>query len=129
MYIPYLGGRANYAGFLDNLFEVITQRVVSESETGDELLNKRLLAIGTYVFGFNVLRKNISSIRSVEKQNISSNIQQFLDATGLVTSKMMDDLVNQMTTTKSEGDAMEILKNFFIEMKKSGDGSKCLGGK
>lgn len=122
IYIPYLGGRANYAGFLDNLFEVITKKIIY-SENDDELLNKRLLVINTYIFGFNVIKKNISGIRCSEKQNVSSNIDQFLGATGLVTSNMYESLVNKMTTSKCEKDSVEILNDFYIEMKNSGDGS------
>lgn len=122
VYVPYLGGRTAYANFLDSLFEVMTKRLI-ENDITDKLLEKRILVICTYIFGFNVLRKNFSLIRCVEKQNISSTILQFLDATGLCTSSMLDMLVTRMTTSKTEMDSVDILSEFYIEMKNSGDGS------
>lgn len=123
IYIPYLGGRANYASFMDSMFEVITKKLISE-EVDDELLNKRLLTINTYIFGFNVIKRNITSIRCIEKQNFTSSIDQFLSATGLVTTNMYESLVNKMTNAKTEKDSVETLNDFYIDMKNSGDGSK-----
>lgn len=125
VYIPYLGGRANYVSFMDSLFEVITKKIISE-EIDDELLSKRLLTINTYIFGFNVIKRNITSIRCSEKQTFTSSIDQFLSATGLVTTNMYESLVSKMTNSKSEKDSVETLNDFYIEMKNSGDGSKIL---
>ena len=123
IYIPYLGGRANYAAFMDSLFEVITKKLISE-DVDDELLNKRLLTINTYIFGFNIIKRNITPIRCTEKQNFTSSIDQFLSATGLATTNMYESLVSKMTNSKSEKESVEILNDFYIEMKNSGDGSK-----
>lgn len=125
IYIPYLGGRSVYASFLDSLFEVGTMKILN-GDNDDELLNKRLLTINTYIFGFNVIKRNLSGIHTNEKQMFASNIDQFLGASGLVTTNMYESLVNKMKTSKSDSDCVEILKDFYIEMKNSGDGSRVL---
>lgn len=120
-FVPYLGARSNYAAFLDQLFEINTKKLVNEDL--EEVVKNRILTINTYIFNFNVSKKNITPIRINVKENVSSVIDQFLLSTGLITTEMYQSLVSKMSSCKDEMGCVEIMRDFVNEMQNSGEGS------
>ena len=57
-FVPYLGARSNYAAFLDQLFEINMKKLMNEDL--EEVVKNRILTINTYIFNFNVSKKNIN---------------------------------------------------------------------
>lgn len=121
-YVPYLGGRTNHAAFLDTLFKVILTILLTQD--CDETLQKRYTAISTYIFDFNIVKKNISPYRVSAREPINSIIDQILGQTNLVTESMIRTLKNKMTACNSELQSVDIMKDFFIELKTAFEGSK-----
>ncbi len=121
-YIPYLGGRTNHALFLDTLFKVILTIVLTQD--CDETLSKRYVAICAYIFDFNIVKKNISPYRVYSKEPINSSIDQILGQTNLVTDSMFRSLKSKMTSCNNELQSIDIMKDFFIELKTAFEGSK-----
>lgn len=120
-YVPYLGGRASHVGFLDMLFKVIMTLLLTQD--CDESLQKRLLAISAYIFDFNVVHKNISPYRVYSRERLTSNIDQILGQTNLVTEAMLRSLRDKMTACGDEVQSVDIMKDFFIELRTAFEGS------
>lgn len=120
-YVPYLGGRASHVGFLDMLFKVIMTLLLTQD--CDESLQKRLLAISAYIFDFNVVHKNISPYRVCSRERLTSNIDQILGQTNLVTEAMLRSLRDKMTACGDEVQSVDIMKDFFIELRTAFEGS------
>ena len=121
-YIPYLGGRTNHALFLDTLFKVILTIILTQE--CDDTLQKRYVAICAYIFDFNIVKKNISPYRVYSKEPINSSIDQILGQTNLVTDSMLHSLKNKMTMCSNEMQSVDIMKDFFIELKTAFEGSR-----
>ena len=119
--MPYLGARSNYAAFLDQLFEINMKKLMNEDL--EEVVKNRILTINTYIFNFNVSKKNITPTRINVKENVSSVIDQFLLSTGLITAEMYQSLVSKMNSCKDERGCVEIMRDFVNEMQNSGEGS------
>ncbi len=120
-FVPYLGARSNYAAFLDQLFEINMKKLMNEDL--EEVVKNRILTINTYIFNFNVSKKNITPTRINVKENVSSVIDQFLLSTGLITAEMYQSLVSKMNSCKDERGCVEIMRDFVNEMQNSGEGS------
>ena len=120
-FVPYLGARSNYAAFLDQLFEINMKKLMNEDL--EEVVKNRILTINTYIFNFNVSKKNITPSRINVKENVSSVIDQFLLSTGLITAEMYQSLVSKMNSCKDERGCVEIMRDFVNEMQNSGEGS------
>ena len=120
-YVPYLGGRASHAGFLDMLFKVIMTLLLTQD--CEEALQKRLLAVSAYVFDFNVVHKNISPYRVYSRERVASKIDQILGQTNLVTEAMLRSLRDKMTACSDETQSVDIMRDFFIELRTAFEGS------
>ncbi|KAK8811184.1 hypothetical protein WA538_005344 [Blastocystis sp. DL] len=120
-YVPYLGGRASHAGFLDMLFKVIMTLLLTQD--CEEALQKRLLAVSAYVFDFNVVHKNISPYRVYSRERVASNIDQILGQTNLVTEAMLRSLRDKMTACSDETQSVDIMRDFFIELRTAFEGN------
>lgn len=123
-FVPYIGARTNYAAYLDQMFEINTKKMMTDDL--DEVVKKRMLTINTYIFGFNIVKRNIAPIRTSAKENVSSNIDQFLLSTGLVSVDMYQGFASKMRSCKEEAGCVEIMTDFMNEMQNSGEGSSVL---
>lgn len=123
-YVAYLGGRTNHAQFLDTLFRVILTILMTQE--CDDSLQKRYIAISAYIFDFNIVKKNITPYRVSSKEPISSSIDQILGQTNLVTDSMLRGLKTKMTSCNSEIQSVDIMRDFFIELKTAFEGSRTI---
>ena len=102
---------------------IINLLVLQKNETEIE---KRLYLLAVYIFGFNVIKRNVSPYRTVAKDPIQSNIDNLLLPTGFVTEAMFSDLRNQFNMLRDEKSYLDCMRDFIITIKVAQDGSRSI---
>ena len=122
VYIPFCGGRTNHAGFLDTLFKNIFSILVMQ-EVGMQL-EKGMIALLSYIFAFNVTKKNITPYHTTAKEPVQSNLDNILHSTGYVSDSMFSDLRSSFQSLRNDHDLFSSMRDFVISVKVAYNGGR-----
>ena len=122
VYIPFCGGRTNHAKFLDTLFKNIFSILVMQ-EVGMQM-EKCMIVLTSYIFAFNVTKKNITPYHTTAKEPVQSNLDNILHSTGYVSDSMFSDLRSSFQSLRNDNDLFNSMKDFVIQVKVAYNGGK-----